>query len=72
MNIIEFTKKWAKRELTDYEVDRLNFLDKCRREFRTPVLVSADPVAKTFLMQATGAYMRHLDDTNARGVLLNE
>lgn len=72
MNVIEFVKGWAKRDLTDYEIARLEFLDKCRRDLRTPVLVSASAESKSFLMKAMGAYMNYLDDTNTRGVLLNE
>ena len=71
MDIIEFVKDWANRELTDYEIDRLNFLDKCRTEFRTPVLVSASADSRAFLTKAMGAYMNYLDDANARGVLLD-
>ena len=69
MDIVEFTKDWARRDLTEYEIGRLRFLDKCRVEFRTPVLVSADKEAKTFLIQAMGAYMRYLETSNMRGVL---
>lgn len=72
MDIIKFVKGWANRELTDYEIARLEFLDKCRREFRTPVLVSANHESKAFLLQAMSAYMKYLDDINTRGVLLNE
>ena len=72
MNIVEFAKDWAKRELTEYEIARLEFLDKCRRDFRTPVLVSASSENKSFLLKAMGAYMHYLDDTTAGGVLLNE
>ena len=61
MNVVEFAEDWAKRDLTVYEISRLQFLDECRRECRTPALVSADKETKSFLIKVMGAYMHYLE-----------
>lgn len=62
MNIIEFATMYADRELADYEVARLEFLDKCRKEDRHPVVVSFVPKTRAFLTEVCTAYYKHLKE----------
>lgn len=62
MNIIEFATMYADRELDDYEVARLEFLDKCRKENRSPVVVSFDHKYREFLTEVCTAYYKYLKE----------